>query len=383
MTARKRAVFFVVLAASLSIAVVTAGSSSATAPNAAAPLVIAFEGPQSGAQASNGLDQLRGVRLAASQLNKYGGLWDGRKVVVYAANDKANAAGAKALAQRVVSKGIHFLIGPYNSSVGLVNLPYYRRHHVLPVWMTSSDQTAGLGVTVQPMNSQISPIEVRYVEGLGVKHVAILVDNTANGAFTKDTAARLRAALRQHGASVTWTPVKEGQSGAYYAHKVATALSTHPDYVYVSTYFPEGAKIAKALNAAGSRPRCLMGLGNVDPGFLTATTLAQSQRCVFTGVPAAAQMPSASTYVRQYRTMFSKNPGVWGSFTYDSARVLFRAINAAQSLNLAAVERQLRQTKGFRGATGPIAINSKNGYRKDVPVFTLRVNQRKEFVIAK
>ncbi|HEY3943883.1 MAG TPA: hypothetical protein VGL78_01545, partial [Solirubrobacteraceae bacterium] len=73
MTARKRAVFFVVLAASLSIAVVTAGSSSATAPNAAAPLVIAFEGPQSGAQASNGLDQLRGVRLAASQLNKYGG----------------------------------------------------------------------------------------------------------------------------------------------------------------------------------------------------------------------------------------------------------------------------------------------------------------------
>ena len=29
-----------------------------------APLVIAVEGPQSGAQAANGLDQLRGVRLA-------------------------------------------------------------------------------------------------------------------------------------------------------------------------------------------------------------------------------------------------------------------------------------------------------------------------------
>lgn len=233
------------------------------------------------------------------------------------------------------------------------------------------------------MNSQISPIEIRYVEGLGVKHVAMLVDDSANGAFNKQTAERLRAALRRRGVSVTWTPVKEGRSGAYYAHKVATALSSHPDYVYVSTYFPEGSKIAKALKAAGSKPRCLMGLGNVDPGFLTATTLAQAQRCVFTGVPAAPQMPSASTYVRQYRAMFSKIPGVWGSFTYDSARMLFRAINSAQSFNLAAVERQLRRTSGFRGATGPITINPRNGYRKNVPVSTLRVNQRKMFVIAK
>lgn len=383
MTTRKRAVFLVTLAAALSIAVVTAGSSLATGSKGPKPLVIAVEGPQSGSQASNGLDQLRGVRLAVSQLNKYGGLWDGRKVVVYAANDKADASGAKALARRVVSKGIHFLIGPYNSSVGLANLPYYRRHNVLPVWMTSSDQTRGLGATVQPMNSQISPIEIRYVKGLGVKHVAMLVDTTPNGAFNKQTAEGLRAALKKGGVSVTWTPVKEGATDAYYANKVAKALSTHPDYVYVATYFPEGAKIAKALTTAGSKPPCLMGLGNVDPGFLTATTLKQAQRCVFTGVPAAPQMPSASTYVRQYRAMFSKEPGVWGSFTYDSARMLFRAINAAQSFKVAAVERELRQTKGMRGATGPIAINAKNGYRKNVPVFTLSVNQRKKFVIAK
>jgi branched-chain amino acid transport system substrate-binding protein len=383
MTARKPAVFLGALAASLTTAVVFASSSPATGLKAPAPLVIAVEGPQSGAQASNGLDQLRGVRLAVSQLNKYGGLWDGRKVVIFAANDKADAASAKALAQRVVAKGIHFVIGPYNSSVGLANLPYYRRHGVLPVWMTSSDQTRGLGATVQPMNSQISPIEIRYVKGLGVKHVAMLVDDTANGAFTKDTAERLRAALRKQGASVTWTPVKESQSGAYYAHRVHTALSTHPDYVYVATYFPEGAKIAKALRAAGSKPPCLMGLGNVDPGFLTATTLAQAQRCVFTGVPAAPQMPSASSYVRQYRAMYSKEPGVWGSFTYDSARMLFRAINAAQSFKVTAVERELRQTKGLRGATGRITINPRNGYRKNVPVFTLRVNRHKKFVISK
>jgi branched-chain amino acid transport system substrate-binding protein len=343
--------------------------------------MIAAEGPQSGAQASNGLDQLRGVQLAVRQLNKHGGLWDGRKVVVFAADDKADSADAAAVADQVIANGIHFEIGPYNSSVGLVNLPIYRSHGVLPVWMTSRNQTAGFGVTVQPMNSQISPVNIRYVKGLRVKHVAMLVDTTANGAFTKDEAKRLRAALLKTGASVTSTSVKEGQSRSYYAKRVAKALSTKPDFVYVSTYFPEGAKIAKALTAKGTKPRCLMGLGNVDNGFLAATTRAQAQRCVFTGVPAAPQMPSAATYVRQYRSAFGKSPGVWGSFTYDSARILFKAINEARSFNITAVERKLRRIKGFLGATGPITIDPKNGFRTNVPVSILRVSNSRKFVI--
>lgn len=377
MFAVRRVALVVALATSLSLAV------PATSSAAPAPLLIAVEGPQSGAQASNGLDQLRGVKLAVKQLNASGGLWDGRKVRVFAANDKASVADAKAAAMRVIAKGIHFLIGPYNSSVGVVNLPLYRREHVLPLWMTSLDATAGLGATVQPMNTQISPIEARYVEQAGAKRVAMLVDETANGAYTKGMAERLRTALRRHGDSVTWTPVKEGEAGGYYAKQVAKALSSNPELVYVSTYFPEGAKIAKALTADGGAPRCLMGLANVDPGFLAQTTRAQAQRCAFSGVPAAPEMPSAAAYVREYRSAFGKTPGVWGSFTYDSARILFQAINRARSYNLRAVERQLRTTKHFAGATGSITINPKTGYRENVPVSILRVNARRTFVIAK
>jgi branched-chain amino acid transport system substrate-binding protein len=160
-------------------------------------------------------------------------------------------------------------------------------------------------------------------------------------------------------------------------------LSTNPDLVYVSTYFPEGIEIVKALSAAGGKPRCLMGLANVDNGFLAETTVREAQRCTFDGVPAATEMPSARTYVRQYRRMFHKQPGVWGTFTYDSAWILFAAINRAKSYALVAVERQLRHTKGFRGATGAITINSNNGYRTNVPLSILRVNNHKRFVIAK
>jgi hypothetical protein len=74
-------------------------------------------------------------------------------------------------------------------------------------------------------------------------------------------------------------------------------------------------------------------------------------------------MPSAKTYVREYRAKFGRKPGVWGSFTSDSARILFAAINRAKSYGFAAVERELRRTTGYRGAMGTITINAKTGYR--------------------
>jgi branched-chain amino acid transport system substrate-binding protein len=378
-----RAAAATVTSLALLVSTALAGGGGSTA----APLLIAVEGPQSGPQAANGVDQLRGVRLAVNQLNARGGLWDGRKVAVFAADDKADAAMAKAVARQVIAKGIRFVIGPYNSSVGIENLPLYRRAKVLPLWMTSRDETAGVGATVQPMNTQIAPVEQRYVKRLGAKRVAMLVDDTPNGAFTKGMAERLRAALERDGASVTWTSVLEvtdpGATGSYYADRVADALKSNADLVYVSTYFPAGVQIAKALTASGSSPRCLMGLANVDNGFVAQATLAEAQRCVFSGVPAATEMPSARAYVRQYRAAFHKTPGVWGSFTYDSARILFAAINRAKGYGFAAVERRLRTTKAYRGATGTITIDTKTGYRTSAPVSILRVDRQKKFVIAK
>lgn len=381
MTAFRRSTLLLALAGSLSLLVAGPGSGTPS------PLRVAVEGPQTGSQAPNGLDQLRGVRLAVSQLNAHGGLWNGRKVAIVAADDKAEAARGKTVARRVIAKRIHFVIGPYNSSVGLANLSLYRKHHVLPLWMTSEDKTGGLGATVQPMNSQIAPIEARYAEQLHVKRVAMLVDDTANGAFTRGMATRLRADLTHDGVSVSWVSIKEttakGLPSTYYPDEVAKALATKPDLVYVSTYFPEGARIAKALANEGSSPPCLMGLANVDNAFVAQTTLSQAERCVFSGVPAATEMPSARKYVGRYRAAFGKKPSVWGSFTYDSARILFRAINRAKSVDVAKVERALRRTKGFHGATGTIAINAKTGYRKTVPVSILRVDKRKRFVPTK
>lgn len=353
--------------------VATTGPSASAAPE---PIVIAMEGPLTGSQASNGIDMYRGVKLAVRQANARGGVL-GRPVKLVRANDKADPDLAVSVAKNAKKAGALAVVGPFNSSVGIENLPYYVANKIVPVQMTSTDDTTGLGVTVQPKNSQISPVEVAYLQGKGVRRVAMLVDPSA---YTQGMADRLQSALSATGVTVTSLPVTEGQ--ADYTALVAEALSTNPDYLYVSTYFPEGSAIASAIAAANSTVGCFMGLANVDPAFITQAGLTASQRCVFSGVPEAAQMPKAKRYVAAYRKAFDSTPGVWGTFIYDSTNILFAAMEKSGTTAYTPVLKALQRTKGFPGQTGAITIDPKTGNRTNVPVYILTVDDRSTFVIA-
>ena len=348
----------------------------AQAAQSKAPIVIAVEAPLTGAQASNGIDMARGVQLAVDEVNASGGI-KGRKIRLVKLDDMADPKLAADMVTAAQKAGAVAVVGPYNSSVGLVNLPLYIKAGITPVQMTSTDQTTGMGITVQPKNSQISPVEVKYITGQKVKKVAMLVDPSD---YTQGMADRTRTALTAAGITVTSTPITEG--AADYTAQVKTALSTSPDLVYVSTYYPEGSKIAKALATSNSTAQCFMGLANVDPAFVTEAGTANAARCKFSGVPAAAQLPTAAIFTKSFTKAFSTAPGVWGVFTYDSTKLLVDAWKSVGNTKYQPVLNQLLKTQNYKGQTGLITIDRKTGNRTNVPVFILTVNSSGTFTIA-
>jgi len=343
-------------------------------PSTYGTIGIAVEGPLTGAQASNGQDMLRGVQLAVKQYNAKGGYY-GRKVEIVKVDDQANPALAKSAANKAIKAKVAAVIGPYNSSVGLVNLPIYTKAKIVPVHMTSTDDTTGYGVTVQPKNSQISPVESTYILGqMKPAKVAMIVTQSA---YTEGMAARLKATLEPKGVLVTQVLVQENQ--ADYKAAVQQALTNNPTVVYLSTYFPEGAKIAADLKATGNPAKCFAGLANQDPGFITAAGIPASQNCIFSGVPEPGQMPTARKYLQDYGKAFpGKTAGTWGTFMYDSANILFASWKKADAFKYGKVIAQLKKTKNFPGATGKITINSQ-GNRPNVPVSILTVDSGGNF----
>ncbi len=356
-------------------------SSSSTAPSTATvpanSISIAAEGPLTGDQASNGQDMLNGVQLAADQINAQGGVL-GKQINVIPVDDQADPATGKIVAQQTVDQGDAVaVIGPYNSAVGIENLSIYKTGRMAIVRMTSDDKTAGDGITVQPMNSQISPVEINYISGLAPAKVSMLVDPSA---YTQSMATRLKDGLTKQGVNVTSIAITPG--GTDYTTQVQLALTNNPEVVYSSTYFPEGGLIAKALAAAtGNTAQCFMGLANQDPGFMKLSGLADAQKCVFSGVPSPDHFSGAATYSTDYQAAFGKAPGTWGTFTYDSANVLFAAIKKAGSADPAAIQNALNATSGFKGITGTITVEPGTGNRQDPPVKILKVQSNTSFVV--
>ena len=341
------------------------------------PIVIAVEAPLSGSQSSNGKDMLRGVKLAVAQQNARGGVL-GRPVQIVRIDDRADADYALPSVDKAVAAGAIAIIGPYNSSVGVVNLGAYMEAEIVPLRMTSATATEGFGGTTQPMVSQTSPVEIPYIASIAKKRVVMLVDPSA---YTTTVANQTGKGLEKRGIDVV--QIMLDPTASNYDDAVAEALALNPEVVYSSTYYPEGTKIAEALAAANTTAKCFMNLANVDNTFVTEVGVAIAQSCAFSGVPAAGQFPGAETYVAQYKAAFGKTPDVWGSFTYDSAYVLFDAIERAGTTRYADVLAAVLATKGFEGATGTITINPTSGNRRQAPMFILTVNDAGEFVIKK
>ena len=72
---------------------------------------------------------------------------------------------------------------------------------------------------------------------------------------------------------------------------------------------------------------------------------------------------------------------MWGTFTYDSANILFAAMTKSKSTGYAAVMKRLLATKGFSGQTGTITIDPKTGNRPNAPVYILKVDKSGAFVV--
>src|SRR4051795_8646120 len=193
---------------------------------------IGLEGPLTGSQSDIGIGMLEGAQLAAEQINAAGGVL-GRQVAIIPIDDAADPAVGVAAAKAAITAGLDGVVGPYNSGVGLETLPLYLKHKLVPIRLTSSTSTEGYGVTLQPMNDQISPIAVQALTTWQKNtSVAIVYDNST--AYTQGADTSLVAGLQAAGVTVSANiPIIPGVNNAAVIQAAVTqALATDPTGVY-------------------------------------------------------------------------------------------------------------------------------------------------------
>jgi branched-chain amino acid transport system substrate-binding protein len=356
------------LALSLGVALLITSPAVAAhgAARASKPKVwrIGLEGPLTGSQSDIGIGMLEGAQLAAKQINAAGGVL-GRQVQIVPIDDAADPTVGVAAAKAAIQAGLDGIVGPYNSGVGLQTLPLYINDKLVPIRLTSSTSTEGYGVTLQPMNDQISPIAVQALTAWQKNtSVAVVYDNST--AYTQGADTSLVAGLQAAGVTISANiPIIPSATNdpAVIQAAVTQALATHPTGVYADLYYPEGALVADQMLAEGTGTNCLADYASASVGYVTDAGIPAVQNCPVLGVPAPSDFAGSAPFLAAFEAEFHSAPGLWSPYTYDSVNLLVQSAIKAHTFQQIPLARVLYATKNFVGWTGSATILSPSGNR--------------------
>ncbi len=209
---RKMGIGFV-FAGLVACCLVILASPSAWTQSSPPPLKIGWLVALTGPNSTPGIGQDRGIRYAADQINKAGGVM-GRKIEIVSRDTQGDPTKAVNAALEMINNDkVEFTIGPTNSGEGLATQPVIARYKVpsLPIGVVDSlIDTAKFPYSFRVCNNNTQWQEsvLNYaVKVLKAKKVGIIGDTTGYGTMSVNLSEQLLKA--QGGVTITYKGLVE------------------------------------------------------------------------------------------------------------------------------------------------------------------------------
>jgi branched-chain amino acid transport system substrate-binding protein len=257
--------------------------------------------PISGDLKDKGLDSANGVRLAAEEINRAGGIaaLGGAKLeILYADTRGIPEAGARETERLVREEKVVAIIGTYQSSVTIPATQVSERLEtpfIVSISIADIITERGFLYTfrVQPKSSFYARDQVQFLKdleklaGYSVRRVALLHENTA---FGTSAALAQRRALMEQGLEMVAEVAYKAEGVSDLQNEVNQVLSARPDMILTVTYLTDSILIRKALaTSATTVPMLDTAGGTVSPeyihvlGPLSEGTLTMAEYSKFAG----------------------------------------------------------------------------------------------------
>jgi branched-chain amino acid transport system substrate-binding protein len=304
--------------------------------------------PLSGFQANGGQTLLGGVRLAAEELNRRGGLL-GHRVVVRPLDDQSDSdvALANVDAIRQAEEGgeeVLGVVGHLNSGQTLAAMDLYKDLPLVVLSATASEQSLTARgydnfFRVNANDGVQARVDVEFlVDNLKAQRVAVLHNNTEYG---QGLAKSVVDELTQRGGEVAvQLEVEEGQS--LYTKEVAAVQAAAPDAIFYAGYEIEAPYLRAALVEAGVTVPMLAS----DGAFLAATIDESNGTAEGMYVSAFAPSPRSvadDRWFEAYQAVEFRNPDTYSVNGYVAMQVLGEAAQTANTFDREAVASALRE----------------------------------------
>ncbi len=311
-------------------------------------VVVFVAAPLSGFQANGGQTVVGGVRLAAEEINRRGGLL-GSTIKVIALDDESDSEVAVQVAQQVrqaVESGQRVLgvIGHYNSGQTAAAMEIYKDLPIVVITPTASELSlTQRGYTnffrVNANDAVQAQVDAQFlVEKLGARRVAVIHNDTEYGIGLGKLLAEEVARL----GAQTVVVIQVGEGQAHYADEVARVQQASPDAIFYAGYEIEAPYLRAALIDAGVSLPMLAS----DGAFLSATIDEADGKAEGLYVSAFAPSPATAVderWIKAYQAVEYRNPDTYSVNGHAAMTALAEGARRAQSVEGPRVAQALRE----------------------------------------
>ncbi|WP_446010278.1 branched-chain amino acid ABC transporter substrate-binding protein [Candidatus Electrothrix sp.] len=363
----------------LAVIALSTGTFFITHAQAADPVKIGVAGAHSGDLASYGLPTARAAELVVENLNAEGGL-NGAPVELLVEDDACKPEIATNTATKLVSAGVHAVIGHICSSATKAALPIYHEADIILMSpsatdseLTKSGNYPTFYRTIAPNDAQASSIVNFTVGELKAQKIAIIHDK---GDYGKGLAEDARRIIEQDAKAqiVLFEGVTPG--AVDYSAVVQKIKRTRADAVIFGGYHPEASKIVTQMRKKRMKTQFISDDGVKDETFIKVA--GKYAEGVYATGPADV---SANPITRQYREAYAKKyggePGPFFDNAVAAALALTNSIRVAGSTETEKIAKTL-QVQATATPFGDIMFD-KNGDATGVG-YSLYVVKKGEFV---
>jgi branched-chain amino acid transport system substrate-binding protein len=293
---------------------------------------IAIAGPQTGTVAQYGDMVKAGALTAIEQINAAGGA-GGNKFEVVLMDDACEPKQAVAVANKIVSQGIKFVIGHVCSGSTIPASDIYENEGVV---MVTPSATAPQLTDAKPhkfifrtigRDDQQGPVAAKYViEKIKPKKVAILHDKQSYG---QGVATSVKAGLDAAKVPVVvFEGINAGDSD--YSSIITKLKSKGVDFVYFGGYHPEMGMLMRQAREQGVKAVFMgpEGVGNKD---ITAIAGAASEGMLVTLPADFAAEPGNAALVKAFAEQKRDPNGPFQLPAYSAVKVIADAIAGSKS----------------------------------------------------
>lgn len=322
---------------------------------------VGHAGPLSGNQATAGLDNERGVRLALDDLNSSDFRIGGKraKFELLSEDDQGDPKTGVTVAQKLVDKEVRVVIGHYNSGVSIPASRIYNQAGIPMITAASTNpQLTKAGFSnvfrLTANDNVMGAAMAEYAAANGVKRVAVIDDRTAYGSGVAGVFSQTATKL---GLSVV-THEFTNDKAVDFSSILTKIRGLKPDAIFFGGYYAQAAALARQMKQLNVQGLLLGGDGlcsnEVVP--LGASQMEGRYFCAQGGKPLDS-LPDGPSFRERFKKTFKVDIDAYAPGFYAATMVAARAMQIAGTDEPARVIAALK-TSNFDSILGPVRFDS-------------------------